>query len=360
MADAAWRQGRPAEIETGLAQVLLSYATQGGQLFGARRWTENPLTLTHVRWQGVGGATLEAFRQPGSDDALSQEEREVWVQIAVNMPIGQAASSNVEIPWLPILVEQEQAAAWAALVRHAQARRRSQTPPSFMSSAPSAPQLPSYDLGPSPQWTSGGNAGFPGEQPPASPMSNGFHRASGFPGSGPSNTRPPMPDRRPPRETIVSAPRQNPTLPPLPSTSPSFPSHSFGDSDQWSQGTGRSSLNAPEVAVLLAVEVELPSLLDGVAVADYRRDFARDVALHFGRAARIIPQVREVRGWMRGDRLVLGARFVVAMGTRGPTRAEVEGVAQALADVLAQRTLPYTRLGSAEPGEWMQGAPLPE
>jgi hypothetical protein len=28
--------------------------------------------------------------------------------------------------------------------------------------------------------------------------------------------------------------------------------------------------------------------------------------------------------------------------------------------VLAQRTLPYVQLGFADPGEWMQGAPLPE
>ena len=60
--------------------------------------------------------------------------------------------------------------------------------------------------------------------------------------------------------------------------------------------------------MLPCVEVELPPIMNNPAAADYRRDFARDVALHFGRAARTIPQVREVRGWMRGDRLVLAAR----------------------------------------------------
>jgi hypothetical protein len=117
---------------------------------------------------------------------------------------------------------------------------------------------------------------------------------------------------------------------------------------------------ASEVVVLPCVEVELPPLLDGVATADYRRDFSRDVAMHFARAARSIQQVREVRGWMRADRLVLAARLVVGTGNRPPTRPEMDGAARALAEVLGQRTLPYAQLGFADPGEWVQGAPLPE
>jgi hypothetical protein len=115
-----------------------------------------------------------------------------------------------------------------------------------------------------------------------------------------------------------------------------------------------------EVVVIPCVDVELPPTMDGVVSSDYRRDFARDVTMHFSRAARAIPQVREVRGWMRGDRMVLAARFVVAAGNRPPTRAEMDGAAQILADGLAQRTLPYVRLSFADPGEWTQGAPLPE
>ncbi|HLJ80399.1 MAG TPA: hypothetical protein VKT52_02860, partial [Ktedonobacterales bacterium] len=67
MANAGWGYGRLAETDTGILQVLTGYVTQGGQLYGARRWAENPLTLTHVRWQGPGGASAEAFRRPDLD-----------------------------------------------------------------------------------------------------------------------------------------------------------------------------------------------------------------------------------------------------------------------------------------------------
>jgi hypothetical protein len=93
---------------------------------------------------------------------------------------------------------------------------------------------------------------------------------------------------------------------------------------------------------------------------DYHRDFARDVAVHFRQAVQQFREVREVRGWMKGERLVLAARFVVATGGRALSRMDLERVAQLLADVLAERTLPYAQLGFADPGEWMQGRPLPE
>jgi hypothetical protein len=100
--------------------------------------------------------------------------------------------------------------------------------------------------------------------------------------------------------------------------------------------------------------------MGGMATADYARDYARDVAVHFARAARTIPQVRELRAWMRGDRLVLAARMVVGTGTRPLSPAEMEGAARLLADALAQRTLPYARLSFAEPAEWQGGSSLPE
>ena len=133
-----------------------------------------------------------------------------------------------------------------------------------------------------------------------------------------------------------------------------------GEERQFTGNWQRGQMDAPEVVVVPCVDVELPPAMGGNAYADYRRDFARDVAMHFSRAARAIPQVREVRGWMRGDRMVLAARFVVATGHRPPTRAEMDGAAQILADGLAQRTLPYARLSFADPGEWTQGAPLPD
>jgi hypothetical protein len=148
-----------------------------------------------------------------------------------------------------------------------------------------------------------------------------------------------------------------------------YPSHlvnsasvprSTSDVNQWSQGFHRNQMETSEVSILPCVEIELPPQIAGLDAAEYRRDFASDAARHFGRAARGIPQVREVRGWIRGDRLVLGARIVVGMGMRQPTRAEMESAAHMLAEVLSQRTLPYSRLAFADPGEWTQGAPLPE
>jgi hypothetical protein len=114
------------------------------------------------------------------------------------------------------------------------------------------------------------------------------------------------------------------------------------------------------VSVVPCAEFELPLIVTGPAASGSTRDFARDVAIHFALAARGIPQAREMRGWMRGDRLVLAVRLIVAPGSRGPTEAELRGAAQLLAAALTQRTLPFSHIGYAEPGEWAQGQPLPE
>ena len=108
------------------------------------------------------------------------------------------------------------------------------------------------------------------------------------------------------------------------------------------------------------IEVELPALLDGQMGAAYRADFARDIAVHFARAVRKLPQVREMRGWMRGDRLVLAARSVVASGNRGPSEFENDSMVRLLQEAVLQETLPYVHLGFADPAEWIHGAPLPE
>lgn len=94
--------------------------------------------------------------------------------------------------------------------------------------------------------------------------------------------------------------------------------------------------------------------------SDFARDYAQNVAVHFARAARTIPQVRELRGWTRDGRLVLAARMVLGPGDRPPTRTEMEAAGQMLAEVLARRTLPYTRLNFAQPDEWEVGSPMPE
>ena len=85
MANVGWGSGGPAESDTGILQALLAFVSQGGQLFGARRWTENPLTLTHVRWQGPSSMTVDAFRDPLRDTSLSAEERDVWIELALDL-----------------------------------------------------------------------------------------------------------------------------------------------------------------------------------------------------------------------------------------------------------------------------------
>lgn len=114
-----------------------------------------------------------------------------------------------------------------------------------------------------------------------------------------------------------------------------------------------------EIIVVTCIEIEMPHLMTSSA-QDFTRDFARDVALNFNRAARTIPQTRETRGWMNGAHMTLGALMALGTGTRPATRAEMEHAADTLAGALAQRTLPYVRLRFADAGEWEQGVPLPE
>lgn len=326
MADAGWGHGRPAEMDTGLLQVLTGYVTQGGQLYGARRWAENPLTLTHVRWQGPGGASAEAYRRPDFDDAGIEDDRLIWVGLALTVPPGFAMPSGGEAPWLPLAVAREQAMEWVQALRHARPSRQSWGQRSYGGRSPSWPHTPSVE------------AGLPRRSAPpfgSPPQSNSF------------TSSPPL---SPPPLSVDTEPTVQFNTPP----------YMNSDDRQFTNSWRRGQMDAPEVAVLPCVDVELPPAMTGVVSSDYRRDFARDVALHFSRAARAIPQVREVRGWMRGDRMILAARFVVAAGNRPPSRAEMDGAAQILADTLAARTLPYARLGFADPGEWTQGAVLPE
>jgi hypothetical protein len=309
MANVVWGYGRSPEVDTGILQVLVAYTMQGGQLFGARRWPENPLTLTHVRWQGTTSSILvDAYRNPAFDTALSAEERDVWVQLALTFPLTQAPG-GAESPWLPLAVEPARASVWVQLLRQAQAYRRSQPqswPPSgFAASQPSSAWVPPVDvadlstrrnLGGVESWSTQEGAGL-GPRVAHAPVA----------------TPPQMPPRFP--DSPLPASAAGGPFSPLP------PSESGQWTGDW-QREAPSTSNLPEVVVLPCIEVELPSLLDGQVGAAYRADFASDVARHFAQATRQIPQVRETRGWMRGDRLVLAARAVVGMGNRGATRAE--------------------------------------
>ncbi len=320
MANIGWGHGRPAESDIGILQVLLAYGTQGGRLFGARRSQDNPLTLTHVRWEGQDGAMFDAVRRPDDDAYLSPGEREIWVQLALAFP-SSSIPSGLQSPWQPLTIDRAKLASWVTLLKQSHASRPSH-----------AGQQSSYgEYGP----VSG-----PGMFDPSTSSQTPWRNSaiiSGGPGLG---------DQR--RDWPMSG-----------GNGSSMPSHidDHGDT-QWSGAWNRSTFESGEVVVLPCIEVDLPPS-SNIGAEEYRRDFSRDVALHFNRAARTIPQVREVRGWMRGDRMILAARLVIAAGARPPIRAEMDGAARLLADALAQRTLPYTRMTFADPGEWMQGAPLP-
>ncbi|MGH2516645.1 MAG: hypothetical protein ACRDHP_13405 [Ktedonobacterales bacterium] len=339
MADAGWRYGRPAETDTGILRVLTDYGSQGGQLYGARRWAENPLTLTHVRWQGTSGAFAEAFRHPNLDDNGSDAERQIWVQLALAVPATYGPPPGSEAPWLPLAVPREKAMEWGQVLRQAQLTHQSQGHHSYGGGAFSRPRMPAV------------GADMP-RRPTGSfapPGPTGSHSLPGYTGYAL------------PRPSAPSGPMSVDMEPTLQFSATAGGPPSVSDEERQLSGSWqRGRLEMPEIVVVPCVDVELPPTIDGIASSDYRRDFARDVAMHFTRAARAIPQVREIRGWMRGDRMVLAARFVVALGNRPPSRAEMDGAAQILADNLAQRTLPYVRLSFADPGEWIQGAPLPE
>ena len=132
------------------------------------------------------------------------------------------------------------------------------------------------------------------------------------------------------------------------------------DGREWMNTMRPPQPQEPEVTVIPCVEVELPPVLTDPAAADQARDFTRDVARHFNRSARQLPQVRETRGWMRNGRMVLAARIAVAPGTRVPSSSEMDNAARLLGDALARNLLPYTRMTFAEPGEWTQGVALPD
>lgn len=339
MAQSSWGQGHPADSDSGLLDVLSALASQGGTLFGARRLPDSPLTLTDLRWQGAGGATMDTRRRNPTGNDEPNAEREVWVQLALHCPLSMAPTSQDTL-WAPIAVTREEVMSWVSAVRREQANRRMSSAPGY---GPSGGSLP-YPDGYLPDRRDGSRmppSSVPGytmtPAPPSAPLSSVGYRA-----------------QTPPHTTVTVHPSSD-----APGRTPYSFSAPGGHASQATGSWQRSTMGSAEVVVLPCIEVELPPQGDPTT-AEYRRDFSRDVAMHFGRAVRAIPQVREARGWMRGDLLVLAARFVVGTGQRPASRPEMEATAHYLAQVLAQRTLPYIRLSFADPGEWMQGAALPE
>ena len=322
---------------TGLAELLAAFVAHGGQMAGSRRWAENPLALTHVRWHGPAGQLLDAARHPGDEGWLTQGEREAWVQLALHYPVtAQPTPSGPSAPWVALEIERGRAQALLG------AMARSHPP----SSAVSGWGQSSYN-------SSAPHSGYPTRANPSEPAFSG--RPSPFQGA--SRDTPWTPAQAP--GPVSGSYWEN-----APQGAGQYASAAGappeGDVSQTTGGWRTTQPPIQEMVVIPCVEVELPPTGGGIGSEDFARDYARDVAVHFARAAHTIHQVRELRAWMRGDRLVLAARMVLGMGNRPLTRSEMDGAAQLLADVLARRTLPYSRLAFAEPSEWQAGSQMPE
>jgi hypothetical protein len=348
MAHGSWGQGSSADTDTGILDVLLAFVSQGGQLYGARRFEDNPLTLTHVRWQGSSGGVLDAFRQPGSTFGSEDAESSVWVQLALTFPSTHPSPAGVDAPWLPLAVDPAIASQWVAELRQSYVPRRlrpdagprqvyspdSMIPTTLISRVPE--EMPNPWRRPSD--LAAGNSGYEARSSYDSSVANS-----------------PLDHRSPP-----VTPSADVTQPLHQTQHSASVRRAVNENSQWTGEFKRPAADGVEIAVLPCIEVDLPPLLDNRTAMDYHRDFARDVAVHFRQAVEQFHEVHEVRGWMRGERLVLAARFIFKTGARTPKPAEMDQVAQRLSDALAERTVPYAYLGFADPGEWMQGRPLPE
>jgi hypothetical protein len=346
MAHGSWGLGTSADTDTGILDVLVAFVSQGGQLYGARRFEDNPLTLTHVRWQGPSGGVLDAFRQPGATVVSEDVESTVWVQLALNFPSAHPSPAGADAPWLPLTVDPATASQWVAQLRHGLRRsrlgagtRQMHGPDSMLPSASRAPE----DL-PSP-WRR--PADF------AAGASSGSHDIKSPFGVNPAN------GSLDPEAPAFMSPADTPQPAYQTQYGASVRREGY-DTSQWTGEFRRPNGDGVETAVLPCIEVDLPPLVNNPTSVDYHRDFARDVAVHFRQAVEQFTEVREVRGWMRGERLVLAARFIFRARVRTPNQAEMDQVMQRLSDALADRKVPYTYLGFADSGEWAQGRPLPE
>ncbi len=146
MSDSYWNAtpGRQGLSATGIAEVLEAYSTYGGQLMGARRWAQNPLTLTHVRWMGPRGAQVDAVRAPERDATLDDVELQVWIELALDFPAMHPSAINSEATWLTLNMSPQQAASLAVRLARAlaSAHYSGYGPGNF--SAPSGPGAPPF------------------------------------------------------------------------------------------------------------------------------------------------------------------------------------------------------------------------
>ncbi|HEX9037526.1 MAG TPA: hypothetical protein VF808_11105 [Ktedonobacterales bacterium] len=325
-----------------ILDVLLAYGSRGGALFAAYRHLDNPLLLTHVRWQGQNGEMIEATRSP-DDMSMLREEREAWARIALISTTLRPDSVGPNAPWLQAPLDPREAHAMASDVQRARAASAPHTPfgshhtPQHSFDIPSNGPIhqpafmpPGFDVGSAPGYLPPSHSAITEYLPTVEPYNSQF----GSP---------------------LSA------VPEAPQATGSWQRDAFhAPAPQPYHHTPNAPLSqpGPEIVVVVCIEIEMPSLVTN-GPQDFTRDFARDVALNFNRAARTIPQTRETRGWMHGAHMTLGALMTLGPGGRLATHGEMDHAANMLATALAYRTLPYIRMRFAEPAEWEQGVPLP-
>src|SRR6185312_9594882 len=167
-----WRgQGSSNQPETGIAQALDYYARYGGELLGARR-SDNPLTLTHVRWHDQSGHVYDATHSPEMSGEIDSAEREVWVQLALDLPVAAAGMYGARAPWERLALDQGRAAELLTHLRRSLASRtsgNSNNPAQWASGAPSPMmQRPPIQPQPYPPQRSVGNPGWGAGQSPES------------------------------------------------------------------------------------------------------------------------------------------------------------------------------------------------
>jgi hypothetical protein len=269
-------------------------------------------------------------RPPGDDHGVTAEERDVWVALALGFPAAHPSPSGRDAPWLPLDVSPQQAAGLCLrMARGMQSQPRSYDPYRHTMPTPGPLQGTVH---------SGGLVASP------SPFSPPGFSPPGFspPGFSPPGFSPPG------------------FSPPGFSPPPGDSGGGYGAGSEWAGGLRDALLFDEGVSVIPCVEIELPTAMMGPEAADAARAVARDAAATFVRATQSLRQVREVRGWRRGGRLVLAVRLTVAPGLGAATHEEGEDAVRMLGHVLAQRMLPYARIGQADPGEWAKGQPLTE
>lgn len=343
---------------TALGQVLAAFAARGGQLSGARRRIESPLTLTHVRWMGADGATIEAARIPEADASLSPEEREVWLQLALDYPVSQGPMTpDASTAWMPLTTPPARASELMRLLHTS----RSTTWGHPHSPLPISGTPYSAGYQPSPMGSYPESGGFGPSTGPIGMPAPVSMRPAGFGtptsgGASMSSSQPANPYAVPGSEAhhLGNLGR----LPPMEDDTALINTPAAW-TNSWQTNSWNATPEGPEVTVIACVEIEMPTILASQGGNDYTRDFSREVASSFKRVCHTLPQARETRGWMRGNFLILAARMAVGNGNRAPSSLEIEAATQTLAEALARQTVPYNRLTLANPGEWAQGVALP-